>query len=82
MNFNSRETYLAAVSEWKKEYQRVSDKLRAKKRERDERQRAGKCQMLVVYDIINAKREARLMIKERHAGKVEAQRQYMSTRQV
>jgi hypothetical protein len=80
MNFNSRETYLNAVAQWKAEYKTHSEYLRGLKQKRDQLQRDGKDCAVVQWDIIGAKRQANELLTERQDGKVDAQLQYEATR--
>lgn len=78
-NFTNRTEYLAQVAEWKDAYKTLSAEIRAIKHQIKEESRA-KGYTYLHYDLRNAKIKARALIGERHGSKVEAQRQYLSTR--
>ena len=80
MQFETREQYLAAVTMWKEQYTEHSNKIRAIKNQIKEESRK-KGYTYAWPDLISAKKKATTMIAERQAAKVEAQRQYLLTRQ-
>jgi hypothetical protein len=80
MNFNSRETYLVAVAQWKAEYAAHSLAIRQLKHDRSNLQREGKDVYRTLVAITVAKNQATEMINERLASKEAAQAQYEEAR--
>lgn len=80
-NFNSRETYIAFVRNWKAEYATNSEAIRDLKREIKELQKAdeyaGDQQMRREY----LRRAQRKLLVERQESKEEAQRQYLAAKE-
>lgn len=81
-SFNSRETYVAWVKEWKESYRALSELIRNTKREMKEEQKAS----ILSYSDKQSHREymrtrARKMLIERAEAKVEAQRQYVAAQE-
>lgn len=90
MNFNSRETYVAAVKVWKQEYKELSETIRQYKLEfrttesNLDKQTYGDSTMIelrrrheTLRSILRgSKCAANSMLTERAEGKIEAQKQY------
>lgn len=80
MDFQTREQYLAAVSEWKIAYKELSAKIRAIKAQiKDENRKLG--YSYAWSQLMAAKSNATGTISWRRDAKIEAQRQYLEARQ-
>lgn len=80
MIFNSRETYLVAVSSWKEQYKEVSINIRKLKVEHKKLQQENKytySDFLTMALLVN---DANELLAERAAGKKEAYVQYLASR--
>ena len=78
MNFNSRETYLAAVDQWKTEYADLSTKIRQKKLELKSSMREQKSTWRLHLDLNLFQAQANSLLEERKEGKIEAQKQWLA----
>ena len=81
MKFTNKETYLAYRSEWKANYKNLSQEIRALKVEINETQRAKGYAGSMQYQLLKLRKQATAMIEERKESKVEAQRQYLATKE-
>ena len=80
MIFNSRETYLVAVSSWKEQYKELSINIRKLKAEHKKLQQENKytySDFLTMASLVN---DANELLAERAAGKKEAYVQYLASR--
>lgn len=80
MQFENRTQYLAAVAMWKAAYQEHSVKIRAIKAQIKEESRK-KGYTYAWSALRAAKNQATSMIGERQEAKIEAQHQYLASRQ-
>lgn len=77
MQFNSRETYIAAIVEWRERFQAQLKKSRADKEALKEIQRKNGLGIYTAYaQINNNKSTVEELIRERAEGRIEANRQY------
>lgn len=81
MQFETREQYIIAATQWKAEYEQLSKKIRAIKHQIKEESRA-KGFTYAWSALASAKTEAQVMLGVRQESKIEAQRQYLAQRQV
>jgi len=91
MLFNSRETYIAAVKNWKQSYKELSERIRTNKvgfratESKLDRAQYGDSDRATLVDdlwrlrssLLEDKQTANNMLVERAEGKIEAQRQYI-----
>lgn len=78
--FKNREEYLAAVAVWKADYKQLSADIRAAKNALKESMRSKQRDGGYISTIYSLKSDARQMLEDRAASKVEAQRQYMAAK--
>lgn len=81
MNFTNRQEYLAAVTMWKANYKELSSKIReVKAKIKEENRKKGFTYLW--HDLGQLKIEATDQIAVRQASKIEAQRQYLISREI
>ena len=79
--FTNKETYLAYRSEWKANYKTLSHKIQRLKNEIKETQRANGYAGSMQYNLLRQRAFATTMIEGRKESKVEAQRQYVNSKE-
>ncbi len=79
--FTNKETYLAYRSEWKAKYQALSQEIRELKTDINETQRAKGYAGSMQYSLLKKRALATAMLEERKESKVEAQRQYLASKE-
>ena len=80
MKFNNKETYLDYRSNWKAEYNTLSNEIRELKKQTRE-----SCHHITWSEYLALKRlkdKATAMLEERKASKIEAQRQYLASKEL
>ena len=79
-NFNSRETYLAFRSEWKKEYLQLSNEIRELKARWTAEIKSG-IGGSTIYSLLQRRKRAATMMQTLEEAKVEAAHQWAANRQ-
>lgn len=79
--FNSKETYLAYRSNWKAQYKQLSQSIRELTSDIKETQRANGYAGQAQYQKLKLRAQAKAMLEELAAAKVEAQRQYLAAKE-
>lgn len=74
--FNTKESYLAAIAAWKTRYRGLSIDIKKLKVDIKEKQRAGKDSSFEQNSLVSQKEIATDMLEWRKASKIEAGRQY------
>ncbi len=83
--FTNRETYLAQRAEWKSQYRKVSEDIRAAKhllKAAHRQSKNGVVSMSFYYNLWDAKSKARTMLELLKTAKEEAAKQYVTTKEL
>ena len=78
--FNSKETYLAYRSNWKAQYNELSQQIRELKSDIRQTQQAKEYAGSMQYELIKLRARATFMLEQRELSKQEAQRQYLAAK--
>ncbi len=83
--FTNRETYLAQRAEWKAQYRKVSEDIRAAKyllKAAHRQSKNGVVKVSFYYNLWDNKEKARAMLDLLKAAKEEAAKQYLATKEL